>query len=107
MKSYLAAEEKETYSDHGEKDGNRIKSGFSRCDARELLDEIQAIDGNIQQGENTIPPLRSLGFVCHDRGVRVVARKRCSVRAVGENPSPNGDVRPSCRRMPRAIGPFW
>ena len=42
------AEEKETYSNHGEKDADGAKNGGSWCDARELLCEIQAINGHIQ-----------------------------------------------------------
>ena len=59
------AEEKETYPNHGEKDGNGTKNSFGWCNTRDLLCETQPIDGYIQRGENTVPPLRSLGFGCH------------------------------------------
>jgi len=43
----LIAEEK-MYLDHGEKDADGAKSGLGWCDARDLLREIQDVDGHVQ-----------------------------------------------------------
>ena len=51
-------------SDQSEKTGGRAEREVGRCDARDLLRDIQGIGGCIQR-ENAIPSLQSLGFVCH------------------------------------------
>ena len=66
----LITEEESAYLDHREKDADGSKSGLGWCDARDLLREIQGVDGHVEQGESTVPPLRSLGFDCHGRNVR-------------------------------------
>jgi len=83
-------EEKETYPDCGEKDADGAKNGGGWCDARELLCEIEAVDGHIQRGENTVPPFWSLGIVCHSRNARQLQesgaawRLRERIRALAE-----------------------
>ena len=68
--AHFVAEQEGTYPDHGENDGDGAKNGLGGCDTRDLLGEIQAIDGHVQRRENTILPLRLLGFVCHGRNAR-------------------------------------
>ena len=61
---YFVAE-KVTHPDHGEKDGGGTTNSLGWCDARELLGEIKAIDGHVQRGDDTVSPLRLLGFALH------------------------------------------
>ena len=68
--AHFVAKEEGTYPDHGENDGDGAKNSLGGWDTRDLLGEIQAIDGHVQRGEDTIPPLRLLGFVCHGRNAR-------------------------------------
>ena len=67
---YLIAAEEETYPDRGEKDADGAKNACGWYDGRELLREIQPIDGHIQRGENTALSRWSFGFVCHGRNTR-------------------------------------
>ena len=56
---YPVAKEREAYSDHGEKNAGGTK--YSRghwCDVKYILSEIEATNGNVEQGEN---------IVCHGR----------------------------------------
>ena len=73
---YLIAEEKETYPGRGEKDGDGAKTDLC-CVVRGLLRDIEAIDGHIQRGENTVPPLRPPAMVA--------VRKRRSVEVTRES----------------------
>jgi len=63
----LIVEEKETHSNHGEKDADGTEDGLGWCDAREFLREIEAFDDRVERGENAVPLLGLLGFVCHGR----------------------------------------
>ena len=53
------------YPDHRQEGADGAKRGLSWWDARNILRKIQGIDGHIQGGENTVPPLRSLGSRIH------------------------------------------
>ena len=63
-------EDKETYPDRGEKDGNGAKDSRGWCHARSFLSDIHQVDGDIQRGRNTVSLLRLLGLVCHGRNAR-------------------------------------
>ena len=68
---YLIAGEKETHPDHGKENGDGAKGGLCWGDARDLLREIETVDGDVQCGENPVPgALRWLGFVGHGQNAR-------------------------------------
>ena len=73
---HLIPGEKETRPDHDKENDDCVKGSLCRGDACDFLCEIEAIDGQVQCGENPIPgALRFLGFVSHGRkarGVRTV-----------------------------------
>jgi len=83
----LIAGEGETYPDHCEKSANGAKSSFGWCDARDLLREIQDLDGHIQRGEDVVLTFLLLRIVIHRfevdvvRGHAAVGRRRGGARA--------------------------
>ena len=60
------ATEEETHLEHCEENADGAKNSFGWCNTRDLLREIHGLDGHIQRGETTTPPLRSLGLGIHD-----------------------------------------
>ena len=65
LECLIAEVEKETHLDHREKDADGAKNGLGWCDTRDLLREIQGIDGHVQCGEDTVLRLWSLGSGFH------------------------------------------
>ena len=68
--TYLVAERRGTYSDHGEEDGGGATNSLGWCDARELLCEIQTIDGHVQRGNDTVSLPQLFGIVVHGQNTR-------------------------------------
>ena len=68
--AHFVAEEKETYPDRDEKNLDRIENSLDWCDTRDLLGEIQAIDGHVQRGDDTVSPFRLFGIVFHGQDAR-------------------------------------
>jgi len=60
----------ETHLDHCEQDVDGAKNGLGWRDTRDLLREIDAIDGRVQQGDNVLPLLWWLGRGGHGRNSR-------------------------------------
>ena len=60
----------ETHLDHRKQDVDGAKNGRCWCDARDLLREIDGIDGRVQQGDSVLPLLWSLGRGGHGRNSR-------------------------------------
>ena len=66
----LITGEKRAYPNHCEENDDGAKGGLYWGDARDLLDEIEAIDGQVQCGEYPVPTLRLLQFVGHGQSTR-------------------------------------
>ena len=63
---HLITGEKGTHSDHREEDADGSEDRLRWSDTGDLLRQIRGVDGHVQRGDNTAPPLRSLGVGIHE-----------------------------------------